>query len=191
MYIIAGLGNPDRKYAKTRHNAGFDVAKLIAGKYLPGREKKKFDARMLQGKIAGQDVVLLRPMTYMNNSGLAVRQAADYFKVPSDHILIIYDDIALPLGTLRIRKSGSAGGHNGIKSVISHLGTQEFPRIRIGVGDRKNEGDLIDHVLGTFSKEERKVIDQTEERACEEVYAILKDGMDKAMNQYNQKQTES
>ena len=191
MYIIAGLGNPDRKYQKTRHNVGFDVAKIIAKKYLPGREKKKFEARMLQGKIEGEDVVLLRPQTYMNNSGLSIRQAADYFKVSADHILIIYDDIALAPGVLRIRKEGSAGGHNGVKSIISHLGTQEFPRIRVGVGSRKGSEDLVDHVLGTFSKEDRAVIDRAEERAAEAVAAILRDGMDRAMNQYNQKQTES
>ena len=187
MYIIAGLGNPEKKYDHTRHNAGFLAAKKLHEKYLPGRERSKFDARILRGRIEGEDVLLMRPMTYMNNSGLAVRKAVDFYHVPADHVIIIYDDIAIPLGTLRIRKSGSAGGHNGMKSIIEHLGTQDFPRIRIGVGSNRGE-DLIDYVLGAFSKEEAAVIDEAAERAADAAVSILKSGLDLAMNRYNQKQ---
>lgn len=187
MYIIAGLGNPDKKYEKTRHNVGFQAARRIKKQYGLERSRKKFQAKTNQGRIGGEEVLLLRPETYMNNSGLAVREAAAFYKVPADHVLIIYDDIALPLGTLRLRKSGSAGGHNGIKSIISHLGTQDFPRIRIGVGSNQGEGDLIDYVLGAFSKAEQQVIDEAVQRAADAVESIITEGMDKAMNRFNQK----
>lgn len=187
MYIVAGLGNPDKKYEKTRHNVGFMTARKIKKQFGLDRSRRKFQAKTNQGKIAGEEVLLLRPQTYMNNSGLAVREAAVFYKVPADHIIIIYDDIALPLGQLRLRKSGSAGGHNGIKSIISHLGTQDFPRIRIGVGSNKGEGDLVDYVLGVFSKEEQKTIDEATDRAAEAVQCILEEGMEKAMNRFNQK----
>ncbi len=191
MYIIAGLGNPDRKYQETRHNVGFRAAKKLQKRFFDGRAKKKFQSKAIRGVIGGEDVLLLRPQTYMNNSGLAVKEAATFFKVPASHILVIYDDIALPVGTLRLRKSGSAGGHNGIKSIISHLGTQDFPRIRIGVGSNKGEGDLVDYVLGTFSKADKQVIEEATDRAADAVLCIMENGMDKAMNLYNQKTQES
>ncbi len=184
MYIIAGLGNPGTKYKGTRHNVGFEAVKAISREHLPGHARKKFEARILNGRIAGEEVLLMRPQTFMNNSGIAVRQAADFYKVPADHILIIYDDIALPLGSLRLRKSGSAGGHNGVKSIIAHLGTQDFPRIRIGVGGNKNT-DLIDYVLGDFSKADKPVIQEAIERAAEAAVCVLSNGMDTAMNRYN------
>lgn len=184
MYIIAGLGNPGTKYKGTRHNVGFETIKALSKQYLPGHARKKFEARILNGRIAGEEVLLMRPQTFMNNSGIAVRQAADFYKVPADHILIIYDDIALPLGHLRLRKSGSAGGHNGVKSIISHLGTQEFPRIRIGVGAAKGS-DLVDYVLGDFSKADRPVIQEAIQRAAEAAVCMLTDGMDTAMNRFN------
>ena len=174
MYIIAGLGNPGTKYKGTRHNVGFEAVKAISREHLPGHARKKFEARILNGRIAGEEVLL----------SFAVRQAADFYKVPADHILIIYDDIALPLGSLRLRKSGSAGGHNGVKSIIAHLGTQDFPRIRIGVGGNKNT-DLIDYVLGDFSKADKPVIQEAIERAAEAAVCVLSNGMDTAMNRYN------
>ena len=184
MYIIAGLGNPGTKYKGTRHNVGFEVVKALSKEYLPGHARKKFEARILNGRIRGEEVLLMRPQTFMNNSGIAVRQAADFYKVPADHILVIYDDVALPLGTLRLRKSGSAGGHNGVKSIIAHLGSQDFPRIRIGVGAAKNT-DLIDHVLGDFSKADKPVIQEAIQRAAEAAVCMLSEGMDTAMNRFN------
>ena len=184
MYIIAGLGNPGTKYKGTRHNVGFEVIKALSKEYLPGHARKKFEARILNGRIKGEEVLLMRPQTFMNNSGIAIRQAADFYKVPADHILVIYDDVALPLGTLRLRKSGSAGGHNGVKSIIAHLGSQDFPRIRIGVGAAKNK-ELIDYVLGDFSKADKPVIQEAIQRAAEAVVCMLSEGMDTAMNRFN------
>lgn len=187
MYLIAGLGNPDAKYAATRHNVGFEAAVRLREQYIPGIEKKKFQSMMIQGTIAGEPCMILRPQTYMNNSGIAIREAANFYKIPPENIIVIYDDIALPLGTLRLRKGGSAGGHNGIKSIIAHLGTQDFPRVRIGVGGKPEGWDLADYVLGAFSKEETPVIREAIDLAAEAAAAILKKGMDKAMNEYNQK----
>ena len=137
MYIIAGLGNPGTKYKGTRHNVGFETVKALSKQYLPGHARKKFEARILNGRIAGEEVLLMRPQTFMNNSGIAVRQAADFYKVPADHILIIYDDIALPLGHLRLRKSGSAGGHNGSRASSLISARRIFPGSVLGSARRK------------------------------------------------------
>ena len=187
MYMIVGLGNPETKYASTRHNVGFEAAARLRDQYIPGSEKKKFQSMVIQGTIGGEPCLVMRPQTYMNNSGIAVREAASFYKISPDHIIVIYDDIALPLGALRLRKGGSAGGHNGIKSIISHLGTQDFPRVRIGVGGKPEGWDLADYVLGSFSKEEVPVIREAIDLAADAAAAILKNGMDKAMNEYNQK----
>lgn len=187
MYLIAGLGNPELRYAATRHNVGFEAAARLSERYAQGREKRKFQSLMVQGSIEGEPCIILRPQTYMNNSGIAVREAAAFYKIPAERILVIYDDIALPLGALRLRKGGSAGGHNGIKSIIAHLGTQDFPRIRIGVGGKPDGWDLADYVLGAFTKEEQPVILETLDLAVKAAAAVLVKGMDKAMNEYNQK----
>ena len=156
MFIIAGLGNPDRQYEGTRHNAGFDVIDRIADKYNIAVDARKHRALIGKGIIEGQKVILAKPQTYMNLSGESIRSLTDYFKIDPEHeLLVIYDDINLEPGQLRIREKGSAGGHNGIKNIIACLGTQIFPRIRVGVGAKPSKYDLADYVLGHFSKAEK------------------------------------
>ena len=154
MYIIIGLGNPTAQYEGTRHNVGFDVIDRLAEKYNIAVDTKKHRAYIGKGMIDGQKVILAKPQTYMNLSGESVRELAEYYKVdPEQEILVIYDDISLDVGQLRIRKKGSAGGHNGIKNIIAHLGTQVFPRIKVGVGEKPKNYDLADYVLGHFPKQ--------------------------------------
>ena len=185
MYIIAGLGNPTREYEKTRHNVGFDTIDVLADKLNTSVDEKKFKGLYGRGIIAGEKVILLKPQTFMNLSGESVREAADFYKVDPEHIIVIYDDISLDVGQLRIRKKGSAGGHNGIKNIIAHLGTQEFPRVRIGVGEKPARMDLADYVLGGFSKEDEALVKEACEHAAEAAAEILTDGPDKAMNDFN------
>ena len=189
MYIIIGLGNPTAQYEGTRHNVGFDVIDRLAEKYNIAVDTKKHRAYIGKGMIDGQKVILAKPQTYMNLSGESVRELAEYYKVdPEQEILVIYDDISLDVGQLRIRKKGSAGGHNGIKNIIAHLGTQVFPRIKVGVGEKPKNYDLADYVLGHFSKAEREQIEAGYDRAAEAVRLILAGETDAAMNQYNKKQ---
>src|SRR5438105_2121609 len=185
-WLIVGLGNPGKRYAGTRHNAGFLAVDELARRHGLRFAGKQANAEIARGNINGVGVVLAKPLTYMNNSGLAVGALARFYKVPHEQVLVAYDDIALPLGKIRIRGKGSAGGHNGLTSVIQHLGTQNFPRVRIGV-DRPVVADYsqIDWVLGHFSKEERKVMDEAIPRAAEAIEAVLRDGIDRAMNVYN------
>ena len=185
MYIIAGLGNPTREYEKTRHNVGFEVIDVLADRLGTTVEEKKFKGCYGRGIIGGQKVLLLKPQTFMNLSGESVRAAADFYKVDPEHIIIVYDDISLDVGQLRIRKKGSAGGHNGIKSIISHLGTQEFPRIKVGVGDKPKKMDLADYVLSRFSKEDRAVMEDAFREAAGAVEMMITQGADAAMNQFN------
>ena len=185
MYIIAGLGNPTREYEKTRHNVGFDTIDVLADKLNTSVDEKKFKGLYGRGIIAGEKVILLKPQTFMNLSGESVREAADFYKVDPEHIIVIYDDISLDVGQLRIRKKGSAGGHNGIKNIIAHLGTQEFPRVRIGVGEKPARMDLADYVLGRFLKEEQDTMKQAFENAAGAAAAIVTQGADAAMNLYN------
>ena len=152
MYIIAGLGNPGKQYESTRHNVGFCVIDILADRMGVCVEEKKHKALCGRGILEGHKIVLLKPQTFMNLSGESIRGAADYYKVEKENIMIIYDDISLEPGQLRIRKKGSAGGHNGIKNIIAHLGTQEFPRIKVGIGDKPRQMDLADYVLSRFSK---------------------------------------
>ena len=170
MYIIAGLENPTREYEKTRHNVGFDTIDVLADKLNTSVDEKKFKGLYGRGIIAGEKVILLKPQTFMNLSGESVREAADFYKVDPEHIIVIYDDISLDVGQLRIRKKGSAGGHNGIKNIIAHLGTQEFPRIKVGVGDKPPRMDLADYVLSRFSKEDREKMEQAFKDAAEAVH---------------------
>ncbi|MCI9340279.1 MAG: aminoacyl-tRNA hydrolase [Dorea sp.] len=188
MFIIAGLGNPTLQYEGTRHNAGFDVIDALADKYNISVDYRKNRAFIGKGMIAGRKVILAKPQTYMNLSGESVRGLADYYKIDEEtELLIIYDDVSLDVGQLRIRKKGSAGGHNGIKSIIAELGTDVFPRIKVGVGEKPKQYDLADYVLGHFSKAERELMEEGYERAVHAVEMILSDGIDPAMNEYNRK----
>ncbi|MCI9592546.1 MAG: aminoacyl-tRNA hydrolase [Lachnospiraceae bacterium] len=187
MYIIAGLGNPSNEYAKTRHNAGFDTIDLLADKLGISITEKKHRACCGKGIIGAEKVLLLKPQTFMNNSGESLRDAADFYKVEPEQILVIYDDISLEPGQLRIRMKGSAGGHNGIKSIIAHLGTQDFPRIKIGVGAKPERMDLADYVLSRFSPSEREKMEESFREGAEAVITFLQDGADAAMNRYNRK----
>ncbi len=191
MFIIAGLGNPDRQYEGTRHNAGFDVIDRIAEKYNIAVDTKRHRAYIGKGIIEGQKVILAKPQTYMNLSGESIRSLVDYYKVDEENeLLVIYDDISLDVGQLRIRAKGSAGGHNGIKNIIAHLGTQIFPRIKVGVGEKPKGYDLADYVLGHFSKSEREMMDEGYDNAVRAVELILSGQLNEAMNEFNRKKKE-
>ena len=186
MYIIAGLGNPGRQYAHTRHNVGFDAIDVLAEKYNIKVENAKGRALTGSGRIEGQSVLLVKPLTYMNLSGESIRAPADYYKVDPEDILVVYDDISLAPGQLRIRAKGSAGGHNGIKSIIAHLGTQEFPRVRVGVGEKPHpDYDMADWVLSKFAGEDLKPITEAIRKAADAVECLIQEGPDKAMNRFN------
>lgn len=186
MYLIAGLGNPGREYENTRHNAGFASIDRLAEKNHISIDMKKFQALCGTGYIGGQKVLLLKPQTYMNLSGESLRAACDFFKIdPEQELIVIYDDISLAPGQLRIRAKGSAGGHNGIKSIISHLGTQVFLRVKVGVGEKPQGWDLADYVLGHFSKEEQQVMQESFDRAADAAAALLSEKVQQVMNEYN------
>lgn len=191
MFIIAGLGNPDRQYEGTRHNVGFDVIDRLADKYNIAVDVKKHRALLGKGVIEGQKVILAKPQTYMNLSGESIHSLVDYYKIDGEHeLLVIYDDINLGVGQLRIREKGSAGGHNGIKNIIAHLGTQVFPRIRVGVGEKPSRYDLADYVLGHFSKAEKELMDEGYDHAVKAVGMILSGRIGDAMSEYNRKKKE-
>lgn len=191
MFIIAGLGNPDRQYEGTRHNVGFDVIDRLADKYNIALDVKKHRALLGKGVIEGQKVILAKPQTYMNLSGESIRSLVDYYKIDGEHeLLVIYDDINLGVGQLRIREKGSAGGHNGIKNIIAHLGTQVFPRIRVGVGEKPSRYDLADYVLGHFSRAEKELMDEGYDHAVKAVGMILSGRIGDAMSEYNRKKKE-
>ena len=184
--IIAGLGNPGREYAHTRHNVGFDTIDILADRYDIPVDTGKFNAHIGKGTIEGKKVILVKPQTYMNLSGDSIAQIVNYYKVdPKEGLIVIYDDIDLDVGRLRLRKQGSAGGHNGMKDIVKKLGTEEFYRIRIGVGEKPKGYDLKDYVLGHFTGEERELMDTALIEAASAVGAILTDGIDNAMNRYN------
>ena len=186
MFIIAGLGNPTREYEGTRHNVGFDVIDRLAARYNIDVDVKKHRALIGKGMIAGQKVILAKPQTYMNLSGESIRSILDYYKVdPETELIVIYDDISLEPGKIRIRKKGSAGGHNGIKNIIAQLGTQNFQRVKVGVGEKPKGWDLADYVLGHFSKEDRGLVDDALKRAAGAVELMVQGEVDQAMNQFN------
>ena len=188
MFIIAGLGNPTLQYRGTRHNVGFDVIDTLAEKYNIAVETRKSRALIGKGIIAGQKVLLVKPQTYMNLSGESIGELVSYYKVDEEQeLLVIYDDVSLDVGQLRIRRKGSAGGHNGIKDIIRHLGTDVFPRIKIGVGEKPKGYDLADYVLGHFSREEREMMEEGYQKAAEAVEMILAGELDEAMNVFNRK----
>ena len=191
MFIIAGLGNPDRQYEGTRHNAGFDVIDRIAEKYNIAVDTKKHRACIGKGIIGGQKVILTKPQTYMNLSGESIRSLVDYYKIDEENeLLVVYDDISLDVGQLRIRAKGSAGGHNGIKNIIAHLGTQVFPRIKVGVGEKPKGYDLADYVLGHFSKAEREQMEEGYDHAVRAAEMIVSGQLSEAMNEFNRKKKE-
>jgi len=186
MFLIAGLGNPGKKYENTRHNIGFKVATALCDKYSVTLKSSKFKAKCAECMIGTSKAIVALPETYMNLSGEAVASIASFYKIPRENIIIVYDDISLPLGKTRIRAKGSAGGHNGIKSIISCLGSDVFNRIKIGVGSPDNpDFDLADYVLGKFSKEEEKVLSSVIDKATDAIECIIRYDVDKAMNSYN------
>ncbi|MCI9104514.1 MAG: aminoacyl-tRNA hydrolase [Lachnospiraceae bacterium] len=190
MYIIAGLGNPTKEYDKTRHNVGFEVIDKLADRYDIDVSERKHRAFCGRGVIEGQKVLLVKPQTFMNLSGESLRSVLDYYKVLPEELIVIYDDISLSPGQLRIRLKGSAGGHNGIKNIIAHLGTQEFPRIKVGVGEKPPRMDLKDYVLSRFSKGEQELMDEAFQEAAQAVVMMLGEGADRAMNHFNTKKKE-
>ncbi len=188
--LIVGLGNPGSKYASTRHNVGFDVVDQLSKRWqIPLSEHRKFQGEFGEGFAApGKKVRLLKPNTYMNRSGQSARAVLDWFKLSPGTVFVVYDDMDLPLGRLRLRLSGSAGGHNGIKSLIVHLGTQDFPRLRIGIGAPKQAGTderVVSHVLGKFSPEEAKVLDEVLYLTVKAAELAIDRGVEAAMNRYN------
>ncbi len=195
MYIIAGLGNPGRKYENTRHNMGFIAVDLIAEKYDIKIDKIKFKALVGEGRIGGQKVILIKPQTYMNLSGQSIMEIMNFYKEDIENLIVIYDDLDIPTGTIRVRKKGSAGTHNGMRNIVYLLADDGFPRIRVGIGPVAKDGtqdkekarnlDLVDYVIGGVSKGEKELLEDSLTRAAEAAVSIVTDGIDKAMNKYN------
>ena len=190
MFLIVGLGNPGVEYAATRHNIGFDMITYLSDKYNIPVNSREGKALVGKGILAGEKVMLAQPQTYMNLSGESVRALMDYYKIDIENLLVIYDDISLDVGQIRMRGKGSAGGHNGIKSIIQHTGTQEFARIKIGVGQKPEGGDLVKHVLGRFSREEDGMFRDVFALAEEGLLAWLQEDMKSAMNKVNGRRIE-
>ena len=183
MLLIVGLGNPGTKYERTRHNMGFRVADLLSADTGIAVNKEAFSGLLGRGKLFNEDILIFKPTTYMNLSGTAVQQVVHYFKIPLDNIIVCYDDLALPPGTLRMRLSGSSGGQRGMQNIIENLGTEEFKRIRVGIGEP--EDDAIDYVLSKPSKDERVVIDEAIHDAVEAIKEAIRFGFDRAMSKFN------
>ncbi|MDY6783181.1 MAG: aminoacyl-tRNA hydrolase [Cyanobacteriota bacterium] len=185
--LIVGLGNPEPKYDKTRHNIGFEVVDALARRWnLSWQENRRFKGRFARGRSSGgSKIYLLKPLTYMNRSGESIRALADWYKLPPESLLAIYDDMDLPVGRLRMRLSGSAGGHNGMKSIISHLGGQNFPRLRVGIGKSNGDKETISHVLGRFTPQEQPVVAEVLQVVVEAVEMSLTEGVEKAMSLFN------
>ena len=185
-WLIVGLGNVGDKYEGTRHNVGFQVADELAERAGVPVQRLKYRALTGQAEIGGVRVLLMKPVTFMNLSGEAVRPAADFYKIAPDHILVLSDDVALPVGKIRVRAKGSAGGHNGLKNIIQHLGTDQFPRVKVGVGEKPHpDYDMADWVLGRFQGEDRKAIGAAVKRAADAVECLIREGPERAMSRYN------
>ena len=182
-FLVVGLGNPDKKYINTRHNVGFEMLDVLASYANIKINKVKCKALIGEGRIGGVPVILAKPQTYMNLSGESVRELCNYFKISVQNILVMYDDISLDVGKIRIRQKGSAGGHNGMKNIIYHLQSDEFPRVRFGIGEPV--GDLADYVLSNFSKDETKILIESAKNIPEIIELIIKGHISKAMNKYN------
>ena len=192
MFIIAGLGNPGKEYVNTRHNVGYSALDVFASKYGIRVEDEKFKSLLGKGVVNGQKVILMKPLTYMNLSGEAIHAVCDYYKIdPEAELIVLYDDICLPVGQLRVRPKGSAGGHNGIKSIIQHLGTENFQRIRVGVGEKPSRMDLADYVLGHFTEEEKKAEAEAYDKVSDALLLLMEDRMEECMNKYNRKVTQA
>ena len=188
MYLIAGLGNPEGKYAATRHNVGFEAAECLRKKLGCGLPRIRFHADIAQGKVGTENVLVVRPLTYMNLSGESIAEIVNFYKLdPESEMLVIFDDISLAPGNIRVRKKGSAGGHNGIKSIISSVGTSNFMRIKVGVGEKPQGWDLADHVLGRFSGEDRARVEEAIRDAEDAAVLMIQGEADKAMNDFNAK----
>lgn len=185
MYIVAGLGNPTSKYEHTRHNVGFEVIDRLAAKYDISVDTKKFKGLIGKGMIGSEKAVLVKPMTFMNLSGECIREVMDFYKEDISRLVVIYDDISLPPGQLRIRGKGSAGGHNGMKNIILHCNSQDFARIRIGIGDKGPHEDLADYVLGHFHGADKVYMEEAFDEAAEAVAVLLQSGLNEAMNRFN------
>ena len=190
MFVIVGLGNPEADYSKTRHNMGFNVINKLSKKYEIDVNKNKFKGLVGTGTIEGEKVVLLKPQTFMNLSGESLKEAMDFYKLSNKEIIVIYDDIDTLPGTIRIRKVGSSGSHNGMKSVIQNISTEEFSRIRVGIGRPEYTNDMINYVIGHIPEEEIEILDKGCTLACEAVIDIIKNGTDSAMNKFNKKKVD-
>ncbi len=188
MFLIVGLGNPDKKYSGTRHNIGFDVIDVLAGRYNISVREKKHRALCGSGVIEGTKVLLAKPQTYMNLSGESVAELLNFYKLdPEGELLVIFDDISLAPGNIRVRAKGSAGGHNGVRNIIACLGTQNFMRIKVGVGEKPEGWDLVEHVLGHFDPKERELVDEAANDAADAAILMMQGQIDKAMNDFNRK----
>lgn len=185
MYLIVGLGNPEQEYSNTRHNMGFDTVNKLAKQYNIEINKKKFKGIYGTGIIEGEKVIILKPQTYMNLSGESIKEAIDFYKIDNKNLIIIYDDIDIKPGTIKIRKKGGPGTHNGMKSVIQNIQMKEFSRVRVGIGMPEYKDDLINYVIGKISEEEKEKLDKSTTKAKEAVIEIIKNGVDTAMNKFN------
>ncbi len=185
-WLLVFLGNPGAKYEKTRHNVGFMTGDALSKKLNVKIDRVKYKALIRQAELDGEPVLLMKPQTYMNLSGSAVKEAMDFYKIPLDHVIVVSDDVTLPVGKLRVRRSGSAGGHNGLKDIIAKCGGDGFPRVKIGVGEKPHpDYDMADWVLSSFKGDDAKAIDEATEKAADAVKTIVLKGVDKAMNLYN------
>lgn len=185
MYLIFGLGNPENEYRGTRHNMGFDAVNKIAEQYHMEFTKTKFNSLYTEGNIEGKKVMLIKPQTFMNLSGVAVREFVNFYKVSQEEIIVIYDDMDIEKGIIKIRKKGGPGNHNGMKSIQKEIANNEFPRIRIGIGVPEHKNDMINYVIGKVSEEEKEILQEGVNKAAKATIEILKSGIDKAMNKYN------
>ena len=185
-WLLVCLGNPGDQYENTRHNAGFMVADELADRLNVPVQRLKFRALTNTVTLGGRKVLLMKPMTYMNLSGEAVHEAASFYKIPPERVLVVSDEVALPPGKIRVRKNGSAGGHNGLKNIIAHLGTDQFPRVRVGVGQKPHPAcDMADWVLGKFQGEDKKAVEAAVKRAADAVECLIERGPEEALNRYN------
>ena len=188
MYIIAGLGNPGSKYENTRHNMGFKAIDAMASEFGIDVNRAKFKGLIGEGRIGSEKVILLKPQTYMNLSGQSVRGIMNFYKIPEDNLIVIYDDFDLPIGSIRVRKSGGPGTHNGMKSVVQELGSRKFPRVRVGIGS--SDGSTIQFVIGKVGKDEQQILNEAAEAAASAAADIIRIGIENAMNIHNTRKSE-
>ena len=188
MYIIAGLGNPGSKYENTRHNMGFKAIDAMASEFGIDVNRGKFKGLIGEGRIGTEKVILLKPQTYMNLSGQSVREIMNFYKIPEENLIVIYDDFDLPIGSIRVRKSGGPGTHNGMKSVVQELGSRKFPRVRVGIGS--SDGSTIQFVIGKVGKDEQQILNEAAEAAASAAADIIRIGIENAMNIHNTRKSE-